>query len=305
MIGPGRLGVGAGPVEDSPVPLAPDGEFHFERTVAQPVVVNIVLEGLRLGRDIALDKRLHGPPGAVEQGLTGGQIGVAAKPLAQFLDPLFGGFAAGHDPHQVRAVHDRDTDVVEDQVQDVLVQLALLKQLDRRDAQPLAKDRRGVGRKGAGQGTADIHLVAEHRGPADQFITVKDRDEDQKIVDVGDRSAAQIRVVEQDDIAGVDRAVEAVHHLPDIRAELADDHPAVGVADHRKLVVLLPNDRRHGGTVQHRVHLVAVVLERALNNIEGDRIDLQVWNLSNFHIAHRAAPLVWLSCSARAIHDSV
>ena len=76
------LRVGAGPVEDCPVALAPDGEFHFERAVAEPVVVNIVLEGLGLGRDIALDEGLDGPVGPVQQCLAGGQIGIPPKALA-------------------------------------------------------------------------------------------------------------------------------------------------------------------------------------------------------------------------------
>ena len=85
--------------------------------------------------------------------------------------------------------------------------------------------------------------MPEHRRPADEFIAVEYRHEDEEVIDMRNRSTAQIRIVEEDDIPGVDRTVEGVHHLPDIRAELTDDHAAVRITDHRKLIVLLPNDR--------------------------------------------------------------
>ena len=85
--------------------------------------------------------------------------------------------------------------------------------------------------------------MAEHRGPADEFVAVKDGHQHEKVVDMGNGSPAQIGIVEQNDIAGIERLVKALHHLPDIGAELPDDHPAVGVADHGEFVVLLTDNR--------------------------------------------------------------
>ena len=96
---PWRLGVSAGPVEHCPVPLAPDRQLHLERAGPQAVVVHIVLERLRLGRDVALDQGLHCSICAVEQRLAGGEVGVAAEALTQLQHPLLGGLAAGDDAH--------------------------------------------------------------------------------------------------------------------------------------------------------------------------------------------------------------
>ena len=85
--------------------------------------------------------------------------------------------------------------------------------------------------------------MAEHGGPAYEFVAVKDGDEHEKVVDVGNCPSAQIGVVEQNDIAGIERLVKTFHHLPDIGAKLPDNHPAVGVTDHGKFVVLLADHR--------------------------------------------------------------
>src|SRR5581483_246256 len=51
-----------------------------------------------------------------------------------------------------------------------------------------------------------------------------------------DRAAALVGVGVEDDVALEDRLVEALEHLGDVRAELADHHAPVGVGDHRELV---------------------------------------------------------------------
>ncbi len=125
-----------------------------------------------------------------------------------------------------------------------------------------------------GQRPAGIHLVAEHARPPDELAVEEDRDQHQPVVDVGDRPAALVGVAREDDVALFDGVVPGLHHLVDVGAELPDDHPALGVGDHGELVVLLPDDRAHGGSEEHRVHLVASVLERSLDDVEGDGVDL-------------------------------
>ena len=137
---PNGLRVGAGPVENRLVALTPDGEFHFERTVAESVIINIVFERLGLSRNIVPDEGLDGPVGPVQQCLAGGQIGIPPKALAQFLHALLSGFTAGHNPHEVRAVHQRNADIVQNQVQDGPVEFPFFKQFDGWNAESLTKD---------------------------------------------------------------------------------------------------------------------------------------------------------------------
>ena len=128
------LRVGAGPVENRLVAFTPDGEFHFERTVAESVIINIVFERLGLSRNIVPDEGLDGPVGPVQQRLAGGQIRRTPKALTQFLHALFGGFAAGHNPHEIRAVHHRNADIVQNKIEDGPVEFSFFKQFDGRNA---------------------------------------------------------------------------------------------------------------------------------------------------------------------------
>src|SRR6185437_5233423 len=76
-------------------------------------------------------------------------------------------------------------------------------------------------------------------------------------------------------------AVPVLHHLVDVGAELADDHAATGVGDHRELVVLLADDGAHRRAEEHGVHLVAGALQRALDDVERDRVDLEIGDLGD------------------------
>ena len=85
----------------------------------------------------------------------------------------------------------------------------------------------------------------------------------------------------EDHVARVDPPVPLLHHLVDVGAELADDHPAVRVGDHRELVVLLADDGAHRRAEEHRVHLEAGALQGALDDVERDRVDLEVGDLGD------------------------
>jgi hypothetical protein len=60
----------------------------------------------------------------------------------------------------------------------------------------------------------------------------------------------------------------------DGQSELADDHLPGRVADERELVVLLADARAHRGAEQHGVHLVPGVAEGVLDDVDGDRVDV-------------------------------
>ena len=108
----GRLGVGAGPVEPGVLALAPYRELHPERAVADAVVVDPILEGLRLGRQVLHDEGAHGAVGALEQRLAGAAVGPGPEAFADLDDPLLAGAAAGDDGHEVAVVHLRGAGVV-------------------------------------------------------------------------------------------------------------------------------------------------------------------------------------------------
>ena len=128
------------------VTLAPDRQLHLERPVAEPVVVDPVLESLRLLGDGYQDQLAHGLVGAVEQRLAGGEIRLLAEALAELNDAPLAGAAAGDDGEQVGPVHLRQPHVVEDELEDVFLVLASLDDLERRDDEALLEDRPRTGR---------------------------------------------------------------------------------------------------------------------------------------------------------------
>ena len=130
-----------------------------------------------------------------------------------------------------------------------------------------------------GEPSAGVHLVAELARPADDLVLEEDRHEHEPVVRVRDRRRALVRVAREDHVARVDAPVPLGHHLRDVGAELADDHAALRVGDHRELVVLLADHRAHRAAEQHGVHLEARVAERVLDDVERDRIDLDVGDL--------------------------
>ena len=199
-----RLRVGAGPVEVGMLTLAPHRELHAERTVADPVVVDPVLERLRLGRQVLHDEGAHGAVGAVEQRLAGAAVDVGPEALADLDDPLLAGAAAGDDGHEIAVVHLRGAGVVHQDGQRRPVRLAARMDLDRRDADPLAEDRGRGGRHAPRHRPADVHHVAEHGAEADQLPFEEDRDQHHPVVDVADRAAALVGIALQDDVAGLE-----------------------------------------------------------------------------------------------------
>ena len=269
----GGLGRRAGPVEEGVLALPPHGQLEPERPVAAAVVVDEVVEGLRLLGEVLDDELSHRPLGPLEEGGARAGVDVGAEPLADLDDPPLPGPAARDDRHEIAQVHLRRAGVVHDDVEGGAVELASLVDLDWRDPESFAVDRGRGGRHAARDRAADVHHVAEHRAEADELPLVEDGQEHHPVVDVADRAAALVGVALEDDVPRGELERLLGEHLRDVGAELPDDHAARGVGDHGELVVLLADDRRHRGAEQHRVHLVARVAKGVLDEVEGDGIE--------------------------------
>jgi hypothetical protein len=255
------------------------GQLHRQlvRAVATAVVTDVVTERQRLPvGEQRRQQQLHRLVVAFQQGVQRGQVHVDTETLAQFGHPAGRRGARGHQAVQVGPVPLRHPDLVEDDAQGHVVQLAVVVQLERRDYHTLLVDGVRVGRHRTGCLAADVGHVAEHRRPADHPAVVVDRDDDQPVVGVADRGAAGVRVGGQQDVALADRTVEVVQEVRHRQAELADHHLAARVGDQRELVVLFADARGQRGAEQHLVHLVAGVAQRVLDDVQGDRVDVDL-----------------------------
>ena len=271
-----RLRIGALEIEDHLLALAPHGAGDLVGPHAEAVVVDEILEIAARFRDHHLEDRAHRPLVAVEHlGHRRVEL-VDAEALGHLVHPPFGEAQGGDDGVEVRAVPVRQAAVAQDEFENFLVQLALAVDLDRRDLDAFLEDLRRVGRQAARHLAADIRHVAEHGGPGDDPAVDIDRHHGQPVVQMADRAVAGVGIVGEEDVAFLDLAVIALLEAPEEGAELADDHFALGVGDHRESVVLLPDAGRHRGAEQHGVHLRARVAHRVLDDVEGDGIDLDL-----------------------------
>ena len=84
----------------------------------------------------------------------------------------------------------------------------------------------------------------------------------------------RIRIVGQEHVPFLNCPVIGCLEPVDETAELAHDHFAVRISNHRKLIVPFPDTRRHRGAKQNGIHFPPGVKHGIFNNIQGNRIQL-------------------------------
>ena len=174
----------------------------------------------------------------------------------------------------------------QDDRQDLLIHLALLPELHRRQAQPLLLHFGGAGREAARHHAADIGPVAGIGQPGEQLALVEERLHEPHIHEM---RAAEIGIVDDEHVARIDLAgvvrLHALDHRPGRELHGADEHRqaelalgdqrAVGdVVDAVGTVHALGDHRREGGAHEGEVHLVADLDQAVLDDGQGDGIEV-------------------------------
>jgi hypothetical protein len=229
-----RLRVGAIEIENRLATLAPQRALDAIRPHAHAVIAEIVLKLPRLLGDDHLDDVLHGVVVALQHNVHGAVQDLVAKTLGKLPHAFRGGVAGRNQRIQIEAVPLRRTHVVQDEFENVLLQLALLVQLGRRDADTFLEDRRRLDGDGAGYHAAVVRHVTEHRRPGDVASILEDRHQHNPVRQVRHRRIAHIGVVGEDDVSLLELVVVGGHKRPDEGTELPHDHLAVAVGDHGK-----------------------------------------------------------------------
>ena len=176
-----------------------------------------------------------------------------------------------------------DTDVVQHDVDDVLANLAAPDELDRRQAQPLLHDLgRGRG-KAARHHAAGIRPMAGIRQVAPEAVAVIERPHHLDVHQVG---AAEIGVVDQDDVTRIEVAAPLDHRLggelhhpdKDRQTELAlgDDFAGRAIVDAVGAVESFGDDRRERGFLVDQVHLAGHLAQAVLDHRQRHRIERHV-----------------------------
>ena len=229
-------------------------------------------------RDL-LDLLAEHPLGVVHPVVRGAHHDLGAVALDEAEEPLLPELAGGEHRVHVAAVHRLGPDVVEDHPVEVLVQRPALVPAQRVVHLRLGVDVERV-RVDPGEGTADVEHVRSHGRVAEQLALVEDRHRDR---DVRRVRGAEVRVVVDDHVAVLDLAVEPVQEAADVPGQRADVHrrrvrlaqlASLGVEDPGAEVLGLADDRRVAHPEEHARHLLGDRVERAAEDAQRDRVDL-------------------------------
>ena len=173
-----------------------------------------------------------------------------------------------------------DADVGQDDGEDLLVHLAALEELDRREAQPFLLHLGGVGGEAAGHHAAGVRPVAGVGEPREQLALVEVGLHEAHVHQVG---AAEIGVVDDVEVARREVAGALDHRLgaelhgadEDGKAELALGNQLAGggVVDAVGAIQRLGDHRAERGPHESQVHLVAHLLQAVVDHRQGDRIE--------------------------------
>ena len=248
-----------------------------QRVAVDAVVVGVVDRRPRPLRE-ACEPRAREPLAVVEDLVDCGLERLDAELLDELLHaPLAG--PARRDLRVDVADHAiRHSAVEPDQVLEVGVEDAFLVDLRAGEHEPLLEDRRGV-EDVAGILLAEVEPVDLHRGEAHQPVLVEDR---RRREDVERVVRAPVRVVEEDEVAGVDVVLaQVLDHLVQRVVVAAREHgeprrlghhPQLAVVEREAEVVDLVDDRVVRRPDEVPVHLPRAREQVVVDDLDGDRI---------------------------------
>ena len=266
-------------VEGEVLPCLRDAQADAERCVVDAVGID---EGLALV-DAVGDLRDFGPhlPGG-----TGPELGnhllddTVAITVDKLSEALLAHVQRSRLCLDVADALARHADIRHDDGEDLLVQLARLEEPHRRQAQPLLLDLGRPRRIASRHRAADIRPVSGVGKPGEQAPAVEERLHE---LDVHEVRAAEVGVVDGEDVAGLHRLGARDHRLrrllhgahEDRQAEIAlgDELAGIAVIDAVGAILALGDDGAEGRPHEREVHLVADLLEAVLDHAEGDRVD--------------------------------
>ena len=171
---------------------------------------------------------------------------------------------------------------------------ALVEVLDRWDLDAVLEDAAGLDRPAPDHASTNILCVPHHVHERHEATAGEDGQDDAVVRQMGDRSVRLVDVVEQEHVSLVNLLEGEVRTdrigrrcKRDVRHVLA-----VHRVDRRAVVVLLTDDGRSSGALDRSFTFLDRRLERALDHVEGDGIDLRLVALDTLPVCVGPRPLL-------------
>ena len=277
-----------------------DRDLHADHLRLDAVVIEVVLVRIRAGRQLR-KRSARTRLGVREQRFDRGLHHAGTEALEQFFDTPHADQVRGDLRFHVAVAMAGRARVEQDDIEDVLPQLARGHQLDRRKAKAFLKNARAVGALAAGDLAADVGMVGRVRHEPGEPVAGEHRRGHRQVGKM--RAAADVGVVGQEHVparnAFQGKAPHDVLHHAHQRAqmdrrfgternEVAVDREARGRA-----VAALLDVGRERRAKQRREHLVGRGLKTFADHFDRDRVDLAFAILE--HVQLPSFPVVFSS----------
>ena len=237
----------------------------------------------------------------VEDRLEAGFHGLAAEALEQFRHAARAHQTSLHLAVEVGGERLRHARVALDDGEDRVVADAGAVELDRRNGEAFLEHGGRRARHRARHPAADIVVMAEGLDVGDDFALMEHRHRAAQIGQVADRALGQVGVVHQEHVArlhGVRREI-AHHGVRHGRIGAAGELAAIAVEQPDAIIVRFADHRRARGALDGVFDLRLDGIERALDDLQHDGIDLPPRQIRRgrprpflgMHIHHRGRPL--------------
>ena len=244
--------------------------------IGDAVVLDVVFPAVFAVGDLRQQFVAEDVAAGVEDRLEAGLDRLAAEALEQLGHAARAHQAGLHLAVEIGGEHVGDAGVAPDDGEHRLVAHAGVVELDRRHGEPFFEyRRRGAGHR-AGHAPADVVVMAERLDVGDDLALVKDRHGAAQVGKMADRALGQVGVVHQEHVAGAHgvRREIAHHGVRHRRIGAAGELAAVAVEQADAVVVRLADHRRARGALDGVFDLRLDGIERALDDLQDDRIDL-------------------------------
>ncbi len=272
-----RLVVALAGVDGDPTAFLRELHAHRVRPTRHAVAVHRVLARVDPVGDARLQGLSNGVAALLLEGRPGIEHDVGPETLEQLLHAPLAEPAPGEHGADVALQDVGEPRVAEEHAEGLVVEHALAVDADGRHDDPFVENLGGVGGNAARAQPSDVPEVAPRLGEGQEAAAVEHGGREDHVRRVRDAAARAVTVVVPVEIARPHRLGRILledgrHQVAEERDHRAAHHPPPRVEDAGEVVLLFPDEGRHGRALDHRFHLGLGRPQRPPDDLARDRI---------------------------------